>query len=92
MAALQLNHQFQFLKFGPNVLHCSISRGEIRDGREPDQEIPSSWRLGLCADGWSNADGDFQGKMAPFPTIVYMKENVSAKDVNVAGCKVTWTN
>ena len=75
-----------------NVLRCSISRGGIRDGREPDQEIPSSWRLGLCADGWSNADGDFQGKMAPFPTIVHMKENVSAKDVNVAGCKVTWTN
>ena len=29
---------------------------------------------------------------APFPTIVHMKENVSAKDVNVAGCKVTCTN
>ena len=61
MAALQLNHQFQFLKFGSNILHCSISRGEIRDGREPDQEIPSSWRLGLCADGWSNAYGDSNG-------------------------------
>ena len=54
MAALQLNHQFQFLKFGSNILHCSISRGEIRDGREPDQE---SWRLGLCAHGWSKAVG-----------------------------------
>ena len=56
MAALQLNHQFQFLKFGSNILHCSISRGEIRDGREPDQEIPSSWRSILCTHGWSKTD------------------------------------